>query len=88
MADQQVGNIHGVTAAHIGSATQKTNISGDNSTPQDGYFDADTTDIQSMRARLAVIDAGYYTADVLNNMTYNDMLYAIRTADAAATIKQ
>lgn len=46
---------------------------------------ANLMDVASMRARLAVLDAAYYTAARLNQMTINDMVYAIRvkSADAA-----
>lgn len=88
MADQQVGNGAGVPAVHTGAGTQKTNMTGDNTSPQDGYTDTDLSDIAAMRARLAAIDAGLYTAAYLNKMTMNDMVYAIRLNDAPTTIKQ
>ena len=39
------------------------------------------TDVGSLRARLSTINAGYYTAARLNQMTKNDMVYAVRVAD-------
>lgn len=39
---------------------------------------ANMSTISSMRTRLAAINAGYYTAARLNNMTENDMMYALR----------
>lgn len=42
------------------------------------------TDVGSLRTRLAAIDAGYYTSARLDNMTKNDMVYAVRLADDAA----
>ena len=44
--------------------------------------------ISAMRARLAAINGTYYTAAVLNMMTVNDMVYAIRVNDFPGTIKQ
>lgn len=40
-----------------------------------------------LRARLGVVNAGYYSATRLNSMTKNDMIYAVRQADDAAGIK-
>lgn len=44
--------------------------------------DANLKDVASMRARLAVLDAAYYTSVRLNQMTINDMVFAIRTKSA------
>ena len=63
------------------------NLSGGTSA-QTGFFDADLLDIDAMRTRLAAIDGTYYTAARLNQMSYNDMMYAIRLADNPETIKQ
>lgn len=87
MADRQIGNIHGVAAKSIGSGQEKTNQTGDSDgNVATAYKDADLLDVDAMRARLAVIDAAYYTSARLNTMTYNDMMYAIRLADAPGTI--
>lgn len=85
MADLQIGNVHGVAAAHVGDADTPTNING-NDVPDAGYFDADQVTIAAMKTRLAAIDGDYYTDAVLDAMTVNDMAYAIRLNDAAATI--
>lgn len=80
MADQQIGNIHGYAAV---GGTNRNGGSADNS-----GLDIDNNDtIAAMRTRLAAIDAGFYTAARLNTMTVNDMEYAIRLNDNAATIK-
>lgn len=63
------------------------NLSGSDD-PQDGFFDADMVDIDAMRTRLASIDGTYYTATRLNGMSWNDMVYAIRTSDHSETISQ
>ena len=75
MADHQIGNQAGLPV-----------VDGNNRT---GAIDNDNLDsIDAMRTRLAAIDAGLYTDDYLNGMTYNDMVYAIRLNDNATTIKQ
>lgn len=76
MADHQIGNIHGVVDAQ-------------QSTPgQDQFNDADLVDIDAMRTRLANIDGTYYTSAKLNEMSVNDMVYAIRKNDHATTISE
>lgn len=55
---------------------------------QVGFYDKDALTIAHMRTRLKQIDAGYYTNARLDNMSYNDMVYAIRVTDHAGTIKQ
>lgn len=89
MADQQIGNQMGVAAAHTGAATQRSNMTGSNTGPQNGFDDGSVNDdsIATLRARLAVINAGYFTAARLNSMTYNDMIYAYRQADFPSTIR-
>lgn len=42
--------------------------------------------VSSMRTRLAAINAGYYTAARLNQMSRNDMIFAIRQNDDLAGI--
>lgn len=42
--------------------------------------------IAAMRTRLAAINGTYYTAARLNDMSENDMIYAIRLNDEAAGI--
>lgn len=86
MADAQIGNLHGVNAAHVGDADTKTNLNGGTDV-QVPWTDTDLVSISAMRTRLAAIDADYYTAARLNNMTYNDMVYAIRVNDSASTVR-
>lgn len=43
-------------------------------------------DVNAMRTRLAAISGTTYTAAVLDKMTVNDMIYAIRVSDEAASI--
>lgn len=83
LADQQLGNIAGVASRHVGSGTQRSNMSGSDTSPQNAAGDADANrdSIANMRARLTAINATSYTTARLNTMTTNDMLYAIRLAD-------
>lgn len=48
--------------------------------PYSSTLTSNTRDIAALRARLAAI-SGYYTATVLDKMTRNDMIYAIRIND-------
>lgn len=66
--------------------THRSNRSGGRSADS-GYRNRGLTDIQSMRDRLTAINGTYYTAARLNNMTYNDMVYAIRLADDLTTVR-
>lgn len=40
----------------------------------------------ALRTRLTAINSGYFTAARMNNMTKNDMDYAVRLSDDASTI--
>ena len=89
MADQQIGNQLGTADRAINGGTNPTNVnSGGNNGNQATAEDATVNfmSIATMRARLTAINAGYYTAARLNQMTYNDMMYAIRLNDFATTI--
>ena len=44
-----------------------------------------TTNIEDLRQRLKDLNAGYYTDTVLNGLTYNDLVYAVRLADEAGS---
>lgn len=47
---------------------------------------AQTDSIEDLRQRLTDINSAYYTATFLNGQTYNDLVYAVRLADEAASI--
>jgi hypothetical protein len=47
---------------------------------------ANYSDVNAMKTRLAAIDGAYYTTARLNQMSENDMVYAIRQADDAASV--
>lgn len=89
MADQQIGNVVGFATKSVNGGTNPTNINGGgNNAPQASLLDADLNfqSITKMRARLAAINGGLYTAAYLNTMTFNDMVYAIRLNDYAGSI--
>jgi hypothetical protein len=79
MANTQIGPINTRIAAR-----NKTdgNVAGTSpfATP------ANYASISALRTRLAAISGTTYTAAVLNTMTVNDMVYAIRLNDDAGTI--
>jgi hypothetical protein len=79
MAHLQKGNIHGLPAI----AGQDINGGDDDGA---GFADADMLTIDAMRARLGTIDAGYYTTAMLDIMTANDMVYALRVHDSLSTV--
>ena len=67
--------------------TGASNING-GTAPGAGFSDFGAfRTLQSMKDRLTVLNAGYFTAARLNQMTENDIVYAIRLADAPATVK-
>lgn len=86
--DQRIGNRMGVAAADVGGGTNRTNLNGGGTgAPQGEHDDTDYASNAALRARLAAIDAGFYTAARLNTMTQNDCVYAVRLADAPTTIR-
>ncbi len=80
MADTQVGNVHGI------AGRGGRNINGGDDAQAGFNLTGNALSISSMRTRLTAINAGYYTAAKLNNLSYNDMIYAIRQNDAPGTI--
>lgn len=84
-ADVVATAAHDVFSAGSYSASGPININGGHSA-QEGYHDIDLLTIDNMRTRLKAIDAGLYTDAKLNQMTSNDMVYAIRLADNPTTI--
>ncbi|MFF5977075.1 hypothetical protein ACFY7C_36845 [Streptomyces sp. NPDC012769] len=47
---------------------------------------ANYVSISSLRSRLATINAAYYTTAMLDMMSVNDMVYALRMSDDKTTI--
>lgn len=76
MADAQVESVFGVT---IKGRAQGTNTASFG-TP------ANYGSISAMKTRLAAANGTYYTAARLNQMTFNDLVYALRETDDAGTI--
>lgn len=86
-ADVAATTSHGLypTGVLPTSSPSKTNQNGGYS-DQAGLDIDDLDTIESMRARLTAINGTYYTAAVLNMMTFNDMRYAIRLNDFAGSM--
>lgn len=83
-----VAGTHGLyPTGTYGTGSAKVNANGGFA---DGSgFDIDAVDtIDAARARLTAINGTIYTAARLNQMTFNDMLYAIRVNDYPRSIKQ
>ena len=78
MAGNQIGNELGVVDKRAVSKAGSNAVS--TGTP------ANYADVNAMKTRLAAINGTYYTATKLNQMSVNDMVFAIRTADDAAGI--
>lgn len=74
MADFQIGNPHGV---------QK--VDGDNRSG--AYENENLVSIDAMKTRLEAVDSDYYTDARLDNMTFNDLVYAVRLADDPETVR-
>lgn len=79
MAQNQLGNLTGTVDRRV--VSKGGSSSGSLATP------ANYADVNAMRTRLAAINAGYYTTTKLDQMSVNDMVYAIRVADDATAIK-
>lgn len=78
MADTEQENILGVTDR------RRTQAQAD--LPGNLTTDARYMSVSDLRTRLTAIDAAYYTSTKLNEMTKNDMVFAVRSADDAAGI--
>lgn len=68
MVDLEVGNTSGLVIEE-----------GDNSPGT--YDNPNLATIAKMKAALTDHDSSYYTAERLNGMTYNDVVYAIKVND-------
>jgi hypothetical protein len=77
MANLDVKNRTGVTDKRKGLGTTTTPLSA---------IDANLRDVGSMRTRLAAARPALYTSAMLDTMTHNDMVYAIRQIDDPAGI--
>ena len=85
MARAQVGNDDEVAA--VGGSAGYSNLNG-GTAPGTGFnLGANSNSLDALRARLTAINATTYSATELDKMTMNDMLYAVRLADAPSSIK-
>lgn len=76
MADVEVENVLGVT--------DRRRIQSQTDLPGALDNDARYMSVGNLRTRLTAINAGYFTAARLNEMTKNDMVYALRLSDDGA----
>lgn len=81
MANTQVGSIN-MRITNARKAVANPGNTSDLATP------SNYGSINSMRTRLAAAQPGYYTSTVLDQMTVNDMIYALRTIDDTTSISQ
>jgi hypothetical protein len=77
MADYDPDASFGIPDKRKNSRTSSTSTLG---TP------ANYSSIGALKARLTAINAGYWTAARLNLYTENDLIYALRLADDAASV--
>lgn len=80
MATLQVGNPVNVTAKG------GTGINGGNNVGGGFALTAGPPTIDNMKARLTTLSATTYTAQRLTDMSYNDMVYALRVLDHPTSI--
>ena len=73
----QIGNTPSLTVPSQASTTGPSNINGGDDSIA-GYGSPNFNSLSAMRTRLATINGTYYTTAVLAQMTYNDMVYALR----------
>ena len=78
MANAQIRNRLGTV--------DKRYVQGDAANRYSGTTTTNVKDVTSMRARLTAIDSATFTSSRLDQMTTNDMLYAIRLNDEVAGI--
>jgi hypothetical protein len=71
MADTDVANVWGFVDKRRGRGTTSTEANAET---------ANMTSLAAMRTRLTALNGAYYTTARLNNMTENDMIYALKDA--------
>lgn len=76
MADTEKENVLGFVDKRRTQASTQTE------TVEDGFY----LTVGHLRTRLSAINGAYYTSDKLNEMTKNDMVFALRTASDSAGI--
>lgn len=73
----QVGNEANIAMPSQAGVNGPSNINGGDDAIA-GYNSNNFNTLSSMRTRLAALNAAYYTTAVLQQMTFNDMVYALR----------
>lgn len=73
----QIGNTPNIAISSQASTAGPSNINGGDDVIT-GYGSPNFNSLGVMRTRLATINGTYYTTAVLAQMTYNDMVYALR----------
>ena len=72
----QIGNEANIAKESQAAVTGPSNINGGDEVIA-GYNSNNFNNVSAMRTRLAALNA-YYTTAVLNTMSFNDMVYAMR----------
>jgi len=72
----QIGNEANIAKESQAAVTGPSNINGGDEVIA-GYNSNNFNNVSAMRTRLAALSA-YYTTAVLNTMSFNDMVYAMR----------
>lgn len=80
MADSQMGSVN------LGFTNSLKAVAGMGGTGADVATPVNYSSVGAMRTRLAAVNGTYYTAAKLNEMTVNDMVYALRSIDDKTTI--
>jgi hypothetical protein len=73
----QIGNTPCITKESQAGVGGPSNINGGDDVIT-GFASPNFNTLAAMRARLTAINGTYYTTAVLVQMTYNDMVYALR----------
>ena len=73
----QIGNTAQIAKESQAGVSGPSNINGGDELLA-GYNSANFDTLGAMRTRLAALSGAYYTTAVLNQMTWNDMVYALR----------
>ena len=80
MANNMVGELE----ACFVDKRRTTAAAASSATPQATPANYDS--VSSLRTRLGAINAGFYTSTMLDNMTVNDMQYAVKLNDDLAGV--
>lgn len=87
MADTELENPLGFVDKRRNNKGQDVGNANGNPVAAGASDSSNYSTVAGLRARLIAVNAGYYTATLLNKMSKNDMVYAVRQADDSAGIK-